>query len=337
MPISMTRTLSYLAEPEDIGTRIDLLCTQQKLYPSRSVAVRHIEEGKVLVNGEKVAKKHLIAPGDVVIYEAYEEEERLPMVGEDIPLSIKYEDENLAVISKPAGLVVHPSPGHEGATLVNALIFHFGRENLAHIQGDDRPGIVHRLDGDTSGLMIIAKDDTTGCALQEEIRLHTVDRRYLTLVHGRIAPDTGMIDAPIARGEHDRLRMKVSDSPNARSSVTTFNVLERFEAGLHDEGYTLAECKLHTGRTHQIRVHMKYIHHSCVGDPAYGSGAQAAQLNLTRQFLHSYHLGFTHPASNEPMEFNDALPVDLQAAYNQIKDRSLGLTSRGEELVSSFQ
>lgn len=329
----MARTLSYQAEPEDIGMRIDQLCVQQGFYSSRNAAVRSIEEGKVLVNGKMVPKKHLIAPGDIVVYEIYEEQERLPIRGEDIPLEIVYEDDDLAVISKQAGLVVHPSPGHKGSTLANALVFHFGRENLAHIQGDDRPGIVHRLDGDTSGLMVIAKSDEVGLALQEEIRLHTIDRCYIALVHGSIALDTGMVDAPIARSEHDRLRMRVSDSPNARSSVTTFHVLERFEAGAQDEGYTLIECKLHTGRTHQIRVHMKYIHHSCVGDPAYGSGKEAAQLGLTRQFLHSHHLAFVHPTTGEHREFDGTLPQDLQAALDTIKHRSLGRTARGKEIT----
>lgn len=328
----MARMISYRASEEDVGVRIDSLCADKGFYPSRNSAVHYLEEGKVLVNGHEVAKKYLVEEGDMLVYEAYEDQEREPMVGIDIPLNIKYEDDDLIVLSKQAGLVVHPAPNFEGPTLVNALIYRFGRENLAHIQGDDRPGIVHRLDGDTSGLMLVAKNDEVGFALQEEIRLRTVDRRYLTLVHGSIAPDTGLIDAPIARNDNDRLKMAVSDNLNARPSVTTFSTLERFEARTGDDGYTLIECKLHTGRTHQIRVHMKYINHACVGDQTYGWGVAGAQLGLTRQFLHSYSLKFEHPVTGECMEFSDPLPDDLRSAYDQVENRSLGKTIRGEEL-----
>jgi 23S rRNA pseudouridine1911/1915/1917 synthase len=248
-------------------------------------------------------------------------------------LDVRFEDDWMMVISKQAGLCVHPSPGHYGATLVNALIYRYGRDHLAHIQGDDRPGIVHRLDMDTSGLMMCAKSDDVGNALQDMIRLRTVDRRYLTLVHGNIAHDTGMIDEPIARGERNRLRMRVSDKPNARSSVTTFTVLERFEAASRDDGYTLLECKLYTGRTHQIRVHMEYIHHCCVGDPLYQSGSDAAQLGLDRQFLHSYSLDFDHPVTGAHQSFKDALPPDLQAVMDGLADRSMGRTQAGDQIL----
>jgi 23S rRNA pseudouridine1911/1915/1917 synthase len=178
-----------------------------------------------------------------------------------------------------------------------------------------------------------AKDDAMGNALQDMIRLRTVDRRYLTLVHGNVAHDTGLVDEPIARGEKDRLRMKVSDRPGARSSVTTFKVLERFEAGAKDDGYTLLECKLYTGRTHQIRVHMEYIRHCCVGDPMYRSGSDAAQLGLDRQFLHSYSLVFDHPISEAHLEFLDALPPDLQAVMDKLATRSMGRTEEGERIL----
>lgn len=329
----MTRSLSLIAKAEDEGSRLDSFLAARDCYASRSAAAKHIEAGQVFINGKTAAKKTIVVEDDVIVYVEAPSEVHIPMVGEPIPLDVRYDDEWMMVISKQARLCVHPSPGHYGATLVNALIYRYGRENLAHIQGDDRPGIVHRLDMDTSGLMMCAKDDAMGNALQDMIRLRTVDRRYLTLVHGNVAHDTGLVDEPIARGEKDRLRMKVSDRPGARSSVTTFKVLERFEAGAKDDGYTLLECKLYTGRTHQIRVHMEYIRHCCVGDPMYRSGSDAAQLGLDRQFLHSYSLVFDHPISEAHLEFLDALPPDLQAVMDKLATRSMGRTEEGERIL----
>ncbi|MEG0324285.1 MAG: RluA family pseudouridine synthase, partial [Raoultibacter sp.] len=189
---------------------------------------------------------------------------------------------------------------------------------------------------DTSGLMLAAKTDRAGQALMDDIRDRIVDRHYLTLVQGIIPHDTGMIDAPIARGDKDRMRMTVSDSPSARPSITTFTVLERFDAGPKDDGYTLLDCKLFSGRTHQIRVHMNYIKHACVGDPVYGSGTPKAQLGLDRQFLHSYRLQFTHPITKEEMSFVEGLPCDLQAAYDMLADRSRGKTNAGLTAFEAF-
>jgi len=329
----MARSLSCIAKSEDEGMRLDAFLAARECYASRSAAAKHIEAGLVFVNGLTGTKKMLVSADDVIVYEEVPAEAHEPMAGEPIPLDVRFEDDWMMVISKQAGLCVHPSPGHYGATLVNALIYRYGRDNLAHIQGDDRPGIVHRLDMDTSGLMMCAKSDDVGNALQDMIRLRTVDRRYLTLVHGNIAHDTGMIDEPIARGERDRLRMRVSSKPNARSSVTTFTVLERFEAASRDDGYTLLECKLYTGRTHQIRVHMEYIHHCCVGDPLYRAGSDAAQLGLDRQFLHSYSLNFDHPFTGEHLGFEDALPPDLQAVMDGLTSRSMGRTQAGDLIL----
>ncbi len=322
-----------VATADDAGKRLDTFLSDHDCYASRSSAARHCESGDVLVGGNPAIKRYAVRAGDAIVYAEEELVEHLPLVGEPIPLDIRYEDEHLIVLSKQAGLCVHPSPGHEGSTLVNALIYRFGRDNLSHIQGDDRPGIVHRLDMDTSGLMLCAKDDETGNALQEDIRLREVDRRYLTLVHGNMAHDTGMVDAPIARHPKERLRMCVSNREDARPSVTTFKVLERFEAGAKDDGYTLLECKLFTGRTHQIRVHMEYVHHCCVGDPLYSSGSEASQLGLTRQFLHSHTIEFTHPVTGEVLRFEDVLPSDLQQALDSIAARSMGRTPYGRELL----
>ena len=221
---------------------------------------------------------------------------------------------------------------------MNALIYHCGADHLCNVQGeDDRLGIVHRLDRDTSGLMLAAKTDAAGYALMEDIRDRAVDRHYLALVHGVIAPDTGMIDAPIARSANERTRMAVRDVPSARDAVTTFRVLERFEPRQHDDGYTLIDCKLFTGRTHQIRVHMQYAKHPLVGDPVYtanGPKDARAQLGLKRQFLHSFKIRFTHPETSEELKFADNLPRDLAEVLTGLADRSRGLTDAGHEVAA---
>lgn len=332
----MTRLLSHIVSAADAGKRLDALMAEYGLLPSRSAAARAIEEGSVLVNGLAVAKKHAVRAGDAIVYEAVEAAAPALLTGQPIDLDIRFEDDHLLVLSKQAGLVCHPSIEHDDGTLVNALIHHCGAANLCNVQGeDDRLGIVHRLDRDTTGLMLAAKDDECGYALMEDIRDRAVDRRYLALVHGVIAHDTGMIDAPIARAATERTRMAVRDVPSAREAVTTFRVLERFEHGPRDEGYTLIDCKLFTGRTHQIRVHMQYTRHPLVGDPVYAAGAPSspgADLGLDRQFLHSFRLDFTHPVTGEELSFSDNLPADLQAALDGLADRSRGLTEAGEEV-----
>jgi 23S rRNA pseudouridine1911/1915/1917 synthase len=316
--------IEHLVSAVEQGSRLDALLARLEGVPSRSAAVRLVEQGAVSVNGAPAAKKRVLLEGDLLVCDL-----TVPvpagLVAESIPLDIRYEDESLIVLSKQAGLVCHPSRGHETGTLVNALIAHCGYEGLARLQGDDRPGIVHRLDQDTTGLMLVAKTDEAGTVLQEGIRAKAIDRRYLALVHGYIAPDTGLIDAPIARGQGDRQRMVVAEGAGARPSVTTFTVLERFDAGRFDDGYTLIECKLFTGRTHQIRVHLDHIRHPCVGDPLYGpQNRPKAQLGLTRQFLHSYRLSLEHPLSAAPLSFLDPLPSDLACALASLEERSLG-------------
>ncbi len=315
------------------GTRLDALLAVLEDVPSRSEAAKLIERGAVLVNDAPATKKRILLVGDRIDYRILPKQP-LDLIAEPISLDIRFEDQHLIVLSKQPGLVCHPSYGHETGTLVNALIAHCGYANLAQLQGEDRPGIVHRLDRDTSGLMLVAKTDEVGAILQEEIRVKAVDRRYVALVHNYIAPDNGLIDAPIARGGADRQRMVVSDADNAKSSVTTFNVLERFEAGRFDDGYTFIECKLFTGRTHQIRVHLDYIGHPCVGDPLYGQkNRPKAQLGLERQFLHSYRLEFIHPVSGEVMLFLDKLPKDLRESYDAIEGESMSQTVVGKEIL----
>lgn len=332
----MARSLSTTVTQAYDNMRLDSFLYESGLYESRSKAVKQIEAGKVFVGGETPTKKTIVHAGDFIVYEEYEKNDRIFLEPQNIPLDVYYDDDDLAVINKQAGLICHPSPGHPDGTLSNALIARYGRDNLAHIQGDDRPGIVHRLDGDTSGLMLVAKNDEVGYELQDEIRSRNVNRRYLCLVHGNIASDTGLIDAPIFRSDKNRLRMQVSDKPQARSSVTTFKVLERFESGNKDNGFSLIECKLYSGRTHQIRVHMEYIKHWCVGDPMYGTPGKADNLGLHRQFLHSYFIEFTHPKAKEVLSFLAPLPQDLRDVMHKLEGRRIGLTDAGREVLEQY-
>ena len=325
----------HLVGADGAGERLDAYLGGLAATPSRSACARLVEEGAVAVNGEvETSKKRILAVGDRLSVELPDAcDDELVVVPQPIPLDIRFEDDHLIVLSKQAGLVCHPAHGHDSGTLANALVYHCGIDHLGHLQGDDRPGIVHRLDRDTSGLMLAAKDDETQRALQDLIRLRTLDRRYIALVHGYIAPDHGTVDAAIARSTRDRTKMAVSDDIFARQAITTFNVLERFEAGRADDGYTLIECQLYTGRTHQIRVHMRHIGHPCVGDPLYGRGNERADRGLTRQFLHSWRVRFDHPATGETIERRDTLPYDLLDVLEEIAPLSMGRTPEGDEIV----
>lgn len=323
------KEVCHIVSVDEDLTRLDALLCESGLYPSRSSAVKAIERGEVLVDGVNRSKSYATRSGESIFCQIKDDEliGNSELVPEEIPLDIRYEDEHLAVISKQAGILTHPSDDHRTNTLVNALLYKYGIDGLCNVQGEfDRPGIVHRLDGDTSGLMLIAKDDETGLALMEAISLKNVDRYYLALVHGIIQPETGMIDAPIMRSISDRKKMCVGESANSRDAITTFKVLDRYSGTSQNDGYTLVECKLFTGRTHQIRVHMQYIGHPVVGDMSYnakGPKDAQAQLGLNRQFLHSYKINFTHPASEERLEFTDELPSDLKNALSLIQERKI--------------
>lgn len=321
--------------PEGDGERLDSFLASQDNMPSRSACAKLIESGAVTINSTNAdSKSEKVCLGDRIQAEVEEQEEvGGPLVPNPyIPLDIRFEDEYLIVLSKQAGLVCHPAPGHVDDTLANALVAHCGYGHLGMLQGEERPGIVHRLDRDTSGLMVAAKDDRTQKALQDLIRLRVLDRRYVVLVHGYVAPDDGTIVTGIARSTKDRLRMAVSDDPGAREAITTFKTLERFEAGRRDEGYSLLECHLYTGRTHQIRVHMRHIGHPVVGDPLYGKGSLLQNKGLTRQFLHSWHIRFDHPCTGETIELADRLPDDLLNVLESLQGTSMGLTERGREV-----
>lgn len=321
--------------PEGDGERLDSFLASQDNMPSRSACAKLIESGAVTINSTHAdSKSEKVCLGDRTQAEVEEPEEVGGPLAPNpyIPLDIRFEDEYLIVLSKQAGLVCHPAPGHVDDTLANALVAHCGYGHLGMLQGEERPGIVHRLDRDTSGLMVAAKDDRTQKALQDLIRLRVLDRRYVVLVHGYVAPDDGTIVTGIARSTKDRLRMAVSDDPGAREAITTFKTLERFEAGRRDEGYSLLECHLYTGRTHQIRVHMRHIGHPVVGDPLYGKGSLLQNKGLTRQFLHSWHIRFDHPCTGETIELADRLPDDLLNVLESLQGTSMGLTERGREV-----
>jgi 23S rRNA pseudouridine1911/1915/1917 synthase len=322
--------VSHTVRADEAGGRIDVFIAEAGLLASRAMAQKLIERNCVRVNGQTVTKRYKPRGGDRITIEIPPSESS-ELIAEDIALDIRYEDEYLIVLSKAAGMVVHPAHGHWSGTLVHALLGY--SEDLGTLAGDERPGIVHRLDKDTSGLMLVAKNDDVQRALQSAIKQRLVERRYVTLVHGRIVPDTGLVDAPIGRHPKEPRKMWVSDAAGARQAVTSFRTLERFEAGAVDDGYTLVECKLQTGRTHQIRVHMAYIKHAVVGDPLYGRRRLKEDLGLERQFLHSYSLAFDHPVTGERVALVDPIPADLAAALGSIADRSAGVTPAGEEVL----
>ena len=329
--------LDALVGPDSDGMRLDAFLATVEGAPSRSACAKLIEEGAVTINSTSAtSKSEKVLLGDRVqaLLPDAPEQGGLLAPNFEIPLDIRFEDEYLMVISKQIGLVCHPSPGHIDDTLANALVAHCGYDHLGMLQGEDRPGIVHRLDMDTTGLMVCAKTDEVQGALQDLIRLRVLDRRYLTLVHGYVAPNEGTIETGIARSRRDPMRMCVSNDPDAREAITTFRTLERFEAGRADEGYSLLECHLYTGRTHQIRVHMRHAAHPLVGDQLYGKGAERQNLGLCRQFLHSWIIAFDHPVTGERIALIDRLPDDLAEALDALSDRSMGKTSAGEDILA---
>ncbi|WP_019791232.1 RluA family pseudouridine synthase [Streptococcus sobrinus] len=272
---------------------------------SRSQANLAIKEGTVLVNGRTQKAKYNVKTGDIISYEE-PKEEVLDYLAEDIPLDIIYEDQDVAVINKPQGMVVHPSAGHSSGTLVNALLYHI--KDLSTINGIVRPGIVHRIDMNTSGLLMIAKNDQAHQALASELKDKKSLRKYLAIVHGNLPNDRGVIEAPIGRSEKDRKKQAVT--AKGKPAVTHFKVLERFGS------YTLVELRLETGRTHQIRVHMAYIGHPLAGDPLYGP---RKTLKGRGQFLHAQTLGFTHPRTGKLVEFSVQPPAIFQETLDKLR------------------
>ena len=278
------------------GERLDKLISEYSDEISRSFAAKLAEDGAVTVNGKRVRKNYKAVSGDVVEIEL-PEPEPISAEPEDIPLDIVYEDDDLIVVNKPQGMVVHPAAGNYTGTLVNALMFHC-RGTLSAINGVVRPGIVHRIDKDTSGLLVAAKNNEAHIFLAQQIKERKANRRYIALLNGILKKD-GTVSKPIARHPVDRKKMAVC--AGGREAVTHYHVMEHF-----GNEYTLAECVLETGRTHQIRVHMASIGHSVVGDKTYG--IKKERFNLAGQLLHAATLGFVHPKSGEYMEFSAPIP-----------------------------
>lgn len=286
------------------GVRLDKAVAD--LTPlSRSHANEQIKNGQILVNGQVKKAKYAVKAGDVITYELLEPE-ALEYVAENLPLDIVYQDEDVAVVNKAQGMVVHPSAGHTSGTLVNALMYHI--KDLSGINGVLRPGIVHRIDKDTSGLLMIAKNDDAHIKLAEELKDKKSLRKYWAIVHGNLPNDRGVIEAPIGRSEKDRKKQAVT--AKGKPAVTRFRVLERFG------NYTLVELQLETGRTHQIRVHMAYIGHPVAGDEVYGP---RKTLKGHGQFLHARTLGFTHPKTGEVMEFTAEAPAIFQETLEKLR------------------
>ena len=322
------QTISIKAGSEDAGARLDAFIGWNTDELSRSYAVRLIEKGMVRINGQAVtSKKHAVREGDEIVIDL-PEPETLDVVPENIPLEIVYEDEDVLVVNKPRGMVVHPGPGNWSGTLVNAVMFHCG-DSLSTINGVIRPGIVHRIDKDTSGLLMIAKNDMAHESLAEQLRVHSVTRVYTALCYDNIGEngtfgvsgvsreeDIITVDVPIGRDDRNRMRRAVWGS-GSREAVTHIRVRERFGR------YTLTEARLETGRTHQIRVHMAYIHHPLVGDELYGPRHQAGSvegIRVSGQLLHAGTLGFVHPRTGEYMEFHSDLPEVFMKVLDKLRD-----------------
>ncbi|WP_079910467.1 RluA family pseudouridine synthase [Paenibacillus sp. 32352] len=304
-------TLEWIAGAEDRGERIDKFITESlEEDVSRTQVQQWIKDGHLTVNGATVKANYKIAEGDRLLLTIPEPEE-LNLEPEPILLEVVYEDSDVIVVNKPRGLVVHPAPGHYSGTLVNALLYHC--KDLSGINGVMRPGIVHRIDKDTSGLLMAAKNDLAHVSLAAQLKEHSVNRKYLAVVHGNVAHDNGTIDAPIGRDPHDRKLYTVTDK-NSKHAVTHFVVLERFG------DFTLLELKLETGRTHQIRVHMKFIGHPLAGDPAYGP-VKSKHVGMDGQALHAAVLGFVHPRTGEHLQFEAELPEDMQHLLHVLKNR----------------
>lgn len=303
--------MDWNAVPADAGERIDKYITESLEDDiSRSQIQQWIKDGHVTVNGQAVKANYRLSEEDRV-------ELRIPQPSEAeirpeaIPLDVAYEDRDVIVVNKPRGMVVHPAPGHYSGTLVHALMHHC--KDLSGINGQLRPGIVHRIDKDTSGLIMAAKNDLAHMSLARQLKEHSVTRKYLAIVHGSVTHDNGTVDAPIGRDPRNRKLFTVT-AKNSKRSVTHFAVIERFA------DYTYLELKLETGRTHQIRVHMQFIGHSLVGDPQYGrSRGLSKGPEMIGQALHACVLGFNHPRTGEFLQFEAPIPQDMQHLLDVLK------------------
>lgn len=304
----MAEIYHFTVSEEQAGLRLDKFLSEQQIGLTRSLAEKYITEGCVKLAEKPLSKSYRVEAGDVLTAEI-PEPKPLDVLPEAIPLDIVYEDSDLLVVNKPKGMVVHPAPGNYTGTLVNALLAYCG-DTLSGINGVIRPGIVHRIDKDTSGLLIVAKNDFAHKHLAEQIKVHSFTRIYEAVVHGNLKEDSGTVDEPIGRHPVDRKKMAVTEK-NSRNAVTHFQVLLRYQ------GFTHVRLKLETGRTHQIRVHMAYLGHPVAGDPVYGPKKPAA--GLQGQCLHARVIGFVHPRTGQYMEFTSDLPAYFTEFLGKLK------------------
>ncbi len=295
----------YIVSKNDSGVRLDKYLKQYNDDLSRSYITNLIDNNKILVNNEVTKPSYIVCANDTIDCLETEVKE-LDVKAEDLNLNIVYEDEDVLVVDKPTGMVVHPAAGNHEGTLVNGLLYQVS--DLSGIKNEVRPGIVHRIDKNTSGLLMVAKNDLAVKNLEEQLKNHTVTRLYVGLVSGVISEERGRIDAPIGRDKDDRKKMAVTK--DGKQAITNFKVLERYKK------FTLCEFKLETGRTHQIRVHMKYIGHPLVGDPEYGN---KKLISETGQYLHAKVLGFKHPRTGEYLEFTSELPEYFKEYLNTLE------------------
>ena len=301
---------NYLFEiQENQQMRLDKYLTEQFPEQTRSYLQKLIKDGEVLVNGKTVKAGYQLTKGDEVSVNIPEPKE-LDVEPQKMDLDIVYEDDDVILINKPKGMVVHPAPGHTTDTLVNGLLYHC-KDNLSGINGVARPGIVHRIDRDTTGILIVCKNDMSHNSIAAQLKEHSITRRYRALVHGNVKNDTGTVEGPIGRHSVDRKKMSINER-NGKPAVTHYTVLERFG------NYTLIECVLETGRTHQIRVHMTSIGHPLVGDEVYGP-AKCPFKGLQGQCLHAMVLGFVHPRTGEYMEFSAELPEYFEDLLKKLR------------------
>ncbi len=296
---------NLVCDIDDAGLRIDAYIALKISDITRSYCKKIIKDGNVLVNGARIKPSYSVANNDRIKV-TIEDPKQTELIAEDIDIDIVYEDEDIIVVNKKRGMVVHPSAGHENGTLVNALLFHCG--SMPVIGGQMRPGIVHRIDKDTTGLLVVAKNDKAHLSLSEQIKEKSAVRKYKALVEGVIKDDGGEVDVPIGRHRTDRKKMAVV--PDGRNAKTLYKVEKRFS------NYTLLDVELTTGRTHQIRVHMAHIKHPVVGDRTYGFKKQ--KFNLEGQMLHAYELTLTHPSTGKKVTFNASLPEDFSGLLKKI-------------------
>ena len=304
--------MEYIVSKENAGERIDKLLSNINEDYTRAYIQKLLEDGNITVNGEIVKPSYKVKIDDEIFITDVEVQE-IEILPQDIKLDIVYEDEDVIVINKPKGMVVHPGNGNYEGTLVNALMYSH-KDKLSAINGIIRPGIVHRIDKDTSGIIVVAKSDKAHKILADDFKVHNITRKYIAIVKGIVDKDNIKIDLPIGRSQNDRIKMAVTEK-NSRNAVTYIKVLERFKKS----GYTLVEATLETGRTHQIRVHMSYIGHPLLGDEVYSKGKN--EFGISGQMLHAKILGFNHPITKQYLEFSQEEPEEFKQVMNILKEK----------------